>query len=120
MGSIYPLCGDTPQRPLAKEPRPSRAEDRPWCVTCPPPLGRAGRAIPLPSPGHPLATPASPAGRGWMRKASSPERRSTVTEKPLFASQAERNAETVRLNAFARAAPKSFNAMWLATSRVVS
>ena len=39
-----------------------------------------------------------------------------MTDKPLFASQAERTAETARLNDLARAAPKSVNAVWKATS----
>ena len=43
-----------------------------------------------------------------------------MTDKPLFASQAERTAETARLNDLARAAPKSVNAVWLATSGVAA
>ena len=42
-----------------------------------------------------------------MRKASNPDRRSTVTDKTLFASEAERTVETARLNDLARTAPKT-------------
>lgn len=45
-----------------------------------------------------------------MRKASNPDRRSNVTNKPLFASDAERTVETARLNDLARTAPKTVNA----------
>ena len=43
-----------------------------------------------------------------------------MTDNPLFASQAERTAETARLNDLARAAPRSVNAVWLATSGVAA
>jgi len=43
-----------------------------------------------------------------------------MTDKPLFATDAERAAETARLNDLARSAPKSVNALWLATSGVAA
>jgi len=43
-----------------------------------------------------------------------------VTNKPLFASDAERMVETARLNDLARTAPKTVNATWLATSGVAA
>jgi hypothetical protein len=43
-----------------------------------------------------------------------------VTDKPLFASDAERTVETARLNDLARAAPKTVNATWLATGGVAA
>ena len=43
-----------------------------------------------------------------------------MTDKPLFASDAERTMETARLNDLARTAPKTVNATWLATSGVAA
>lgn len=43
-----------------------------------------------------------------------------MTDKPLFPTDAERSAETARLNDLARSAPKSVNASWLATSGVAA
>jgi hypothetical protein len=55
-----------------------------------------------------------------MRKASNPDRRSNVTNKSLFASDAERTVETACLNDLARTAPKTVHATWLATSGVAA
>ena len=43
-----------------------------------------------------------------------------MTDKPLFASDAERTVETARLNDLARTAPKTVNATWLATGGVAA
>ncbi len=43
-----------------------------------------------------------------------------MTDKTLFASEAERTVETARLNDLARTAPKTVNATWLATSGVAT